>query len=846
MHFILNHLSSLKVGRPTRFRFVFCLGLILIAGFVSDNVSGQDRGQPHNFGDTPSPTEMMARLKYHKQQETPLFDLLREAGVDIFSKLSDDEKKLAGRFVEDMILKEGIDSEKISSLMDKMNIGSEARQALREGIERAGVDESAISPEQRKELANKIRKDFLQRSGSETDLFKSPTNRNLQQPERPRDLAAGQDREAINNRRQEFGSGSGETTDRNRNPAPNTRANELARQQELRRQAEEQRRRTARNDNQGGRAPSNQTRPQSGNSNQSQADREAFDRLNRAGRELGRGVANNPRNRQPQTASSNPTNTEPPADDRDSQDGSNSIANSLQRQIAKQAAKQLESEFSESEKKVFSEFKNKIQRGDFSSDEIGELVRNLQEPASTKGFALQLDKAGQKFGLPIESRKEIFEAYSGLSSDEKRSLQRKLKEIDADLLAQLADNTNVRGVNDPASRPPQDTATRPVPSPAFSEEFVSEQFDNLENEQLGKDFLKDALDTYNNADSGYELSPAFKQLKDRAEGKVSDRQMANLGNISKELFDGTTDIFDPDSDAIPRRPDGVKPGQRLDQLLAAAANKALASEDPADGENKSLLSDALNNALGVALDQAVTIADKNKANRDSDLLSDSSQRTQPFPNNSSLQNQLNSFQDFNNTPFDTASSNSSISTSSSNENSIESAAASIADSVSQMNFDAKNWLYAVGLIGLLALAVFFLFRLFPVADVNALKQRELQRKLQDKSANPRDVVEAVDLFLLSRFGDASSWWNAQHAADQITTSKPDWRDRVVSLFQVYRWSRYQADGNASVSAEQNELVNSTLQELSQAPDDSFNATASSAAPKSAPDQSDDVHDGATS
>ena len=132
--------------------------------------------QPRHFGDTPSPTEMMARLKLHKQQETPLFDLLREAGDDIFSKLSDDEKKLAGRFVEDMILKEGMDSDKVSSLLEHMNINDAAKQALQDSIERA-AGESAISPEDRKKLANQIRKQFLQQSGS-SGASPSNTDRN--------------------------------------------------------------------------------------------------------------------------------------------------------------------------------------------------------------------------------------------------------------------------------------------------------------------------------------------------------------------------------------------------------------------------------------------------------------------------------------------------------------------------------------------------------------------------------------------------------------------------------------------------------------------------------------------
>ena len=99
MQFIFNYLLGSKLDRrAVGASYLICIGLFLVMGLVCDTADGQGRSrrQPHDFGDTPSPTEMMARLKFHKQQETPLFDLLREAGVDIFSKLSDDEKKLAG------------------------------------------------------------------------------------------------------------------------------------------------------------------------------------------------------------------------------------------------------------------------------------------------------------------------------------------------------------------------------------------------------------------------------------------------------------------------------------------------------------------------------------------------------------------------------------------------------------------------------------------------------------------------------------------------------------------------------------------------------------------------------
>ena len=385
------------------------------------------------------------------------------------------------------------------------------------------------------------------------------------------------------------------------------------------------------------------------------------------------------------------------------------------------------------------------------------------------------------------------------------------------------------------------------PGSQFSQPLNDDQLDNLRIEQLGKDFLKDAIETYNDADSGYQLSPAFKQLKDRAEGRLSDRQMANLGGLSKKLLEGSADFFDPESASNTRRADGVRPGQRLDQLLAAAAEKAVARNDGSSNEENSVLSDALNNALGAALDQAVTIADKKHQDRIENGFNTYTSPSQTPSDNLSIQDQLNSITDFGDPASDTASnfgSDLNSSTSSDSDSSVDNAAASIADSMSQMKFDGWKLIYAAGLISILAVAVYLIFRLVPTADENVLKQRELQRKLQNKSANSNDVVEAVDLFLLSRFGAASSWWNSKHATDQITTSQPDWREKVSSLFQVYRWSRYQADGNASVSAEQNELVNSTLLELSRSGKDSDGRSTSVS--KSNTAQSSDADDEATS
>ena len=854
MQLIFNHLLSPRLDlRRACAKYLSCLGLILVVCLISDNAIGQRPGnfrgpiEPHDFGDTPSPTEMMARLKYHKQQETPLFDLLREAGVDIFAKLSDDEKKLAGRFVEDMILKEGLDSEKVSSLMEKMNIGDEAKQALQEGIERAGVGESAISPEQRKELANKIRQEFLQRSDSQSDTSESSTNANGQQPEEARKFTDRRDREAENRRREELGLARLPDED----SVSANRTTNLDRREEFRRQLEKLQERTNRTKELiKKRTQPNGTDRRIAESNPDpNADaRNLRDQPNQSDRQLAdSGSSTNSNARQ--------SRNERPGRDRsdrasggNNSRGGNRRTGGSQNRPAKQAFDQLEAQLNESQRKIVSEFREKIQQGDISRQEIGELLGDLQNRELSQGFERQLDRAGKKFGLPMDSRMEIQQAYSELSSTERNSLKQAFDGVDENLLKQLAGNVSGLGDGPPNSARSDRTGTRSDSDLEEFEQVFEESLESLRMEQLGQDFLKDALETYNNADSGYELSPAFKQLKDRAEGKASKRQMANLGNISKELFDGSSNIFNPDSASNSGRPDGIKPGQRLDQLLAAAADKALTKDDSGGGESKSLFSDALNGALGVALDQAVTIADKNNDVRSREARDRWSQSAPTPSNNLTIQDRLDSFRNLSSTQQgsdpSSASRSPSNSSSSSSESSLDEAAATIADSVSQMKFDGRSLMYAAGLIALIAALGYLVYRLLPSTDETVLKRRELQRKLQSNSTNPKDVVEAVDLYLLSRFGAVSAWWNSKHAADQITTDQPDWRDKVLSLFDVYRWSRYQADGNASVSAEQSELVNSTLKELSQVSEQSAGKDASKL--KSSPEQSSGVEDEATS
>ena len=406
-------------------------------------------------------------------------------------------------------------------------------------------------------------------------------------------------------------------------------------------------------------------------------------------------------------SSDSPANNSARTPNRGLPNNTNSPSDLSSDQAVRQALSQLESQLKEPERRVVDDFKNRIQRGDITGEQIGEVLSDLKKPQSSREFARQLDKAGEKLNLPMEARREIQQKFGELSRFERGALQQAFDEIDEELLSEIANSDLARSASGRGTGESEST----LPSSSNPESPVGGN-DDLDIEQLGQEFLKDALASYDDSESGYELPPAFKQLKERAEGRGSEREMANFGNLSQKMFEEGANLFSPNATPTNRRPSGVKPGQRLDQLIAAAADKALAGDKTTDGQNKSLYSDTINNALEAVLGQAVDIADKSKTNRQQNARS--GQGVQNAENNLDFPDQFGSFDNFTNSQAISSSnstpSSSSNSSSSGGESSIDNAAATIADSVSKIKFNGQTMIYVVGLIALLAGIVFVLLR----------------------------------------------------------------------------------------------------------------------------------------
>ena len=78
---------------------------------------------------------------------------------------------------------------------------------------------------------------------------------------------------------------------------------------------------------------------------------------------------------------------------------------------------------------------------------------------------------------------------------------------------------------------------------------------------------------------------------------------------------------------------------------------------------------------------------------------------------------------------------------------------------------------------------------------------------------PKDLVEAVDYFLVAKFGSESNWWNAKHAQDVLGAAAPDHHQIVRDLIRDYVHARYMRS-ELVLTEEEQQRYKTTLQALS--------------------------------
>ena len=95
-----------------------------------------------------------------------------------------------------------------------------------------------------------------------------------------------------------------------------------------------------------------------------------------------------------------------------------------------------------------------------------------------------------------------------------------------------------------------------------------------------------------------------------------------------------------------------------------------------------------------------------------------------------------------------------------------------------------------------------------------ISQRKVIRQIREtKLKSPKDLIETVDMFVLSKFGIKSSWWNAGVVHNVLASSSPELKSQVDELIQDYIRARYMR-ANIQISSADQQRYRKTLEELS--------------------------------
>lgn len=811
-----------------RFRFdlffiaVFAWSLFAIG---LDSISfGQDRSQARNLG-APSPAEMLIRLQYRKQQETPLFDLLRNSGRDIFSKLGDDERKFAERFAEDLIQKRGLDSDEVQELMNQMNVTPEMQQAISESLK--GADLSGLGSESpskskidfdrlKRRLENLRQKQLLDQLAANPPRFGNPSDSNgasnfdwpsnansglNSNNETTRGQANGNSNNPLNqngplDQRPPFGQRNDQPLNSaNPNAPPTSRENNSAN---------------------GERA----AKPNSAESNQRTNERsKPANRLRRLPR-LG-ATPDIPGDFESQFPE-NGNVTERSVEDRPAGTGSASTQPS-----ASGDSPLLDP----SQRQIVDKLKQAIAPNSPSGRETRQGLEQLKQAKDPAEFLDRLQKLSKQVESDRRKQKLIEKAAEGLSESDEQIIQSFVKPFSPKLAESLRGSTTNPGQASPKPETTRDLnrRDRSESNPDRREmESTNPESSNPED-WAESEFLKKAISYYNDEASGFQKPKGFDRLLNDKVNRGGGSTM-NF-EAAKNLWKQGADIFnEPASDSS--KANGIKPGQRIDQSVMEAIKRVSADNSDSSPDDKSMFTKALNGLIGTAMDKAEETAKDRRARR-GEL-----QRRNLNGGNGGASSRGSQDDDQSLTQtLQNIATNGTLTPP--QQNSPASAAAPTLPTLPEVGSSIGPIVYSLIAIVLFAALLFFVVRMLKPVDEVKLKAKQLQQKLRSGvDAKPSDFIEAVDLLLLTKFGPASSWWNSYRAAEKLQTAKPGWHDKIGSVFQVYRWSRYRASSDSTIPDEQKLVVTDVLKQLANEPDTVFHDSSSQAAQASATNEVD--------
>jgi hypothetical protein len=297
----------------------------------------------------------------------------------------------------------------------------------------------------------------------------------------------------------------------------------------------------------------------------------------------------------------------------------------------------------------------------------------------------------------------------------------------------------------------------------------------------------------------------------------------SLVDRAKELISGT---FDPERKAnegeLKRTSpndgtSGEKVGTRFDRLLVEAAQRSLESGD------KEGVSKGVGSVLGSLIERI-----QNRASNNSDREGAKGQNprgSEPGDNRKDLSSSeddavagtdssgASSSNDQWNRSSDSAGENP-FSPPQSNSADGNLDPRKMLDSISNLSaIDATHVFTIFAIVGLVLFIGYLLAKSVVGDEVKLNRRKVIQQIRSSKIKTPKDLVETVDMFLLSKFGIKSSWWNARLAQRVLISGSPEFQTRVDDLIQDYVRARYMRDDIQIPPAEQ-QRYKKTLEELS--------------------------------
>ena len=750
---------------------------ILAAIWPSNAVHGQVNAKPRNLG-APSPAEMLVRLQYRQQQETPLFDLLRKSGQDIFSKLGDDERKFAERFAEDLIQNRGMDSEEVQELMRRMDVQPDVQKAIRESLKRNRSESGGVASAD------------LNRGERNSEIKSRPQNFDIDRLKRRIENAR-------NKNLLDRLSSSNQPPATRRSPAERpTASGTRKRASELDSQIEN---RTERLKNEIAANGDNNRASQLPNDSQGQPSKFAPN-SGLPSRDDPRSKSTLENRRQPPFVKEN-VDASQPSEFQKRGNGETKGGKPTERKFSPAENRNSSRLLNSSQRQVVEKLQKSIGANTTSGRETRQSLEKLKQAKDPTEFLDELSRLSKQVKANKRKQELLADAAKELSRSDENLLRSVVEPFSPDLAK------SIRGQDQPFKNSSESPETSGESRSAFAGETPEDWAEN--------EFLKKAISYYNDEESGFEKPKGFDGLLNGGKKSSSPRSTLNL-EAAKKLWDKGSDIFKDkiDESVSDRRAKGIKPGQRIDQSVMEAIKKVSTEGPNSNSENKSMFSKALNGLIGTAMGKAEENVkekiERSRGNQPAGLGGQNQFQSSPNANLGWQPNTgLGSNPLANNVP-------------SSNTSNATSTASSSAATISSMAPNFTTVLFWLLAILAVVAAIYFAVRSLQPSDAVAVKKRELQKMLQSTdAAKPSDIVEAVDLLLLTKFGSVASWWNSHRAAERLQKVKPAWREKIVSIFQVYRRSRYQSSSNCTVPTDQKSLVTSALRELADEPQSVF-------------------------